>query len=81
MSGRRTPTWGDIEALCDAHDIEIIPGKGGEKKLKGMGPDGKVYVMRVQHKCCTRKSDDFWIDYTKKFQRTFGISDTELFGA
>lgn len=80
MSGRRAPTWGHIQKLCKKHDIEIIhKRRSGEKKLKGKGPDGRVYVMSVQHRCCTSKSDVFWHDYTKQFQRMFGISDDELY--
>lgn len=81
MSSRSAVTWGTIVDICKARGIDILQGKGGEMKLKGPADDdGVIRVMRIGHQCCRSKNSNVYIDYVKKFQRTYGIPDEEIWG-
>ena len=81
MSTKAAVTWGIILKICEDRGIEVMRGKGSECKLKGQAAEGEMkLVMRVGHNCCRSNKSVVYIDYVKKFQRFYGITDDEIWG-
>lgn len=79
MSARGTVKWRHIVELAKKHGVEVLMGKGGERKLKGRGADGKFTQVRIGHRCCNHAGSEVWAPYLKTIQRHFGWTDEELY--
>ncbi len=79
MGTKGTVKWMRIKKLAKKKGIEVLMGKGGERKLMGEGPDGKIHQVRIGHKCCNHPGAEVYRPYLDKLQNHFGWSDDEIY--